>query len=294
MELLYSISSLRCSYNQGKHIVLEIDQLEIPSGKIVFVIGASGVGKSTVLEALGMMTYTLHEPSASALLFHDPSGKEKVDLVKLWGNNDQLISGFRKKHFSFIFQNTNLMSNLTAHENVHITQLIQGRSYMDARKKTKEILDAMGLSEVRENQPINTLSGGQRQRLAFCRAIAPDFTILFGDEPTGNLDVNNAHNLMDVLKKTILETGRSAIIVSHDIDLSIKYGDIIIFIRKDYRQANHKNGLIEYDSFGKISGDSLFIRNGNQAWSNKGTSFNDETLKMKLIKDLYHISNLDI
>jgi ABC-type lipoprotein export system ATPase subunit len=293
MGSLYSISSLKCSYDQGKHVVLEIDNLEIPSGKTVFIIGASGIGKSTILEALGMMTYTLHNPGEASFVFQDPVKEEKVNLAELWKKKDRVLSGFRNKHFSFIFQNTNLMNNLSAHENVHITQLIQGKTSAEARKRTMEIMNLIGLSDVKENQQINTLSGGQRQRLAFCRAIAPDFTVLFGDEPTGNLDLNNAHNLMDVLKKTLHEKGRSAVIVSHDIDLAIKYGDIIVYVRKEYREVQNKDGYSEYETYGRISDDNLFTRIDTLNWSNKKLNYSSESLKQKLVDELHHISNLD-
>jgi ABC-type lipoprotein export system ATPase subunit len=293
MSPLYQISALKCSYNQGKRTVLEIDQLEFPAGQTIFIIGVSGIGKSTILETLGMMNNTLLNPKETSLIFQDPKSGKKYNLVDLWKKEDRVLSGFRNEHFSFIFQNTNLMNNLSAHENVHITQLIQGKSYSEARKRTKEILEVIGLKEINEKQQINTLSGGQRQRLAFSRAIAPDFSILFGDEPTGNLDMNNAHNLMDVLKQIIIEKQRSAIIVSHDIDLAIKYADLIIYIKKEYREIQDHRGFIDCEPYGYISTDSLFSRVDALHWKNINGQFNNESLKQKLIKDLHSISNLD-
>jgi ABC-type lipoprotein export system ATPase subunit len=293
MRPLYQISALKCSYNQGKRVVLEIDHLEFPAGQTIFIIGVSGIGKSTILETLGMMNNTLHNPKETSFVFQDPNSGKQFNLADLWKKEDKVLSGFRNEHFSFIFQNTNLMNNLTAHENVHITQLIQGKSLSVARKRTKEILDVIGLKEINENQHINTLSGGQRQRLAFSRAIAPDFSVLFGDEPTGNLDINNAHNLMDVLKQIITEKQRSAIIVSHDIDLALKYADLIIYIQKEYREVQNPGGFIEQEPYGYISADSLFTRVDALNWRNTNAQFNNETLKQKFIKDLHNISNLD-
>lgn len=293
MESLYKISGLKCSYNLGKRIVLEIDQLEIPAGQTIFIIGVSGIGKSTILETLGMMNNTLYQPQATTLVFNDPTSGKSHNLPELWGKKDQVLSGFRNEHFSFIFQNTNLMNNLSAYENIHITQLIQGKTIHQARKKTREILEVIGLEEITENQHINTLSGGQRQRLAFSRAIAPDFSVLFGDEPTGNLDMNNAHNLMDVLKQIITEKKRSAVIVSHDIDLAVKYADMIVYINKEYREVHHPCKQTEKEPYGVITRESLFSRVDQSNWINKQERYTNESLKQKLIKDLHNITNLD-
>jgi ABC-type lipoprotein export system ATPase subunit len=293
MGSLYNISGLKCSYNQGKRIVLEIDQLDIPAGKTVFIIGVSGIGKSTILETLGMMTNTLHSPQGTVIRFIDSITEKQYNLADLWKQEDRRLSAFRNTHFSFIFQNTNLMNNLSAFENVQITQLIQGKSLVESRRKTKEILEVLGLKDINQDQNISNLSGGQRQRLAFARAIAPEFSVLFGDEPTGNLDMNNAHNLMDVLKQIVSAKNRSAIIVSHDIDLALKYADLILYIKKDYREVRNVNGSIEYEPFGYITSDSLFLRIENQKWTRSNIHYTTETLKQKLVTDLHHLSNLD-
>jgi ABC-type lipoprotein export system ATPase subunit len=294
MNTLFNISQLKCSYDQGKRIVLEIDHLEIPAGKTVFIIGASGIGKSTILETLGLMSFTLHPSGGTSFIFQDPQTGTSHDLPDLWKKSDQIVSEFRNKHFSFIFQNTHLMSNLTAHENVMLTQLIQGKSMDAARARTREMLEVIGLKEIKVNQKINTLSGGQRQRLAFCRAIATDFSVLFGDEPTGNLDITNAHNLMDILKQIISEKQRSAVIVSHDIDLALKYADLIIYIRKQFRSALNSEGIAENEAYGLISAESLYMNVDNDKWMNNNEYLSNAAIKQKLIKDLHHISNLDI
>ena len=103
MGALYKISGLKCSYNQGKRIVLEIDNLEIPAGKVVFIIGVSGIGKSTILETLGMMNNTIFKPESSVFFFNDPAAGDKINLATLWKQNDKSISGFRKNPSSSIF-----------------------------------------------------------------------------------------------------------------------------------------------------------------------------------------------
>lgn len=288
MGLLYNISALKCSYNPGKRVVLEIDQLEIPAGKTVFIIGVSGIGKSTILETLGMMTNTIQRPEESAIVFHDNTGSKQYNLADLWKQADWRLSAFRNKHFSFIFQNTNLMNNLSAFENVQITQLIQGKSNAESRQRTKEILDILGLGDINRDHKIHNLSGGQRQRLAFARAIAPEFSVLFGDEPTGNLDMNNAYNLLDVLKQIITAKNRSAIIVSHDIDLALKYADLILYIQKGYREVRSNNGSHEIEPYGFIVPDSCILRTENKGWEINNIHYTKESLKQKLVKDLHH------
>jgi putative ABC transport system ATP-binding protein len=287
MNPIFSISDLKCSYNNGKRVVLEIDKLDIPYGIITFIIGSSGIGKSTILETFGMMNNTIVKSPDTRFIFYDNNAGCDVDLIDLWRKKDKILSKFRSSHFSFIFQNTNLMENLTTCENVDITQLIQGKTFFQARRKTENILKTIGLGGVEGKQHINLLSGGQRQRLAFARAIAADFTVLFGDEPTGNLDLSNAMNLMDVLHENIKSHGRSAIIVSHDIDLALKYADLIIFISKAYRSDQDGNIHADEEAYGRINEHSMFFKNADGPWANNGRTFKVEALKQYLITELH-------
>jgi len=291
MNSLYRISGLKCSYDNGKHVVLEINDLELPAGQTIFIVGVSGIGKSTILETLGMMTNTLHIPESTTLIFENPLTGKRFNLVELWKMNDRALSAFRNEHFSFIFQNTNLMNNLSAYENVQVTQLIQGKSFGESLKRTREMFGVIGLGSVREKQNVHSLSGGQRQRLAFCRAIAPDFSVLFGDEPTGNLDITNARNVMDVLKKIISEKQRSAIIVSHDIDLALTYGDMIVNIQKKYRACEDNIEKGEMEPYGFISRDSVMQRIDPKTWRYREASISSESLKNTLVEELLKSGN---
>ena len=194
MDLLFDIENMKCSYKkdgaQLTDVVLEIENLKIPQGKVVFFVGPSGIGKSTILETLGFMNQTV----ASVDKF-EYAGR---DVRNIWNWDDEKVSAFRNKEFSFIFQQCNLMQNFTAYENVMATALIQGVTKETARRETNKVLKMMDLP-FNEDRPIYQYSGGQQQRLAFARAILPQFKVLFGDEPTGNLDVKSAENLMRVL-----------------------------------------------------------------------------------------------
>ena len=240
MEKLFDISHLRCSYDKKyreglSRVVLEIEHLVIPRGKKVFIVGESGIGKSTILETLGMMNNTIVPDSQTRFVFSDNEGKE-LDLKGMWNKRDKILSDFRLKNYSFIFQSTNLMKNFTAFENIAFTRMLQGFSRFSSFQRTKKVLEDLGLEHVDDQRMAQELSGGQQQRLAFARAILPDFTVLFGDEPTGNLDAENAIRVMEILNQKLNEhDGASAIIVSHDMHLAVSFADVIIKIRKCFR-----------------------------------------------------------
>lgn len=239
MKLLFEIENLRCSYDKHyregiSRVVLDIRHLSIPSGRKVFIVGESGIGKSTILELLGLMNDTIVPNPATKFMFYGADGVG-TDLMGLWRrNSDKELSNFRRLHFNFIFQSTNLMRNFTAYENVAITRMLQGYSREESLSKASEALSELGLGHVERGRMAWELSGGQQQRLAFARALLPDFTVLFGDEPTGNLDEENSVRAMELLSAKLSELeGRSAIIVTHDMKLAITFADLIVFIQKE-------------------------------------------------------------
>lgn len=268
---------MKCSYKKKgvlkSDIVLEIEDLKIPQGKVIFFVGPSGIGKSTILETLGFMNRTV----ASVAKF-EYAGK---DVRSIWEWKDKKISNFRNKEFSFIFQQCNLMQNFTAYENVMATALIQGTPREEARRLANKILKQMELP-ANEDRPIYQYSGGQQQRLAFARAILPQFKVLFGDEPTGNLDVKSAENLMKVLIEAIRERQASAIIVSHDMHLAVNYADMIVQIQCVARDSE-QIGVEHY--YGLINDSSIYKCDGNQ-WLHCGNFFTKDALYAKLMEDI--------
>ena len=271
---LFEINNLRCSYDKDycegiSKVVLEINHLEIPAGKKVFIVGESGIGKSTILETLGLMNNTIVPDDNAKFSFFE--GKDTIiDLKELWNlKSDKKLSDFRLKNFSFIFQSTNLMRNFTAFENIAFTRLLQGYTKFSCFQRVRQVLKDLGLDHVDENRMAQELSGGQQQRLAFARAILPDFTVLFGDEPTGNLDGENAVRVMQILSKKLDEyEGSSAIIVSHDMHLAVTFADIIVKIRKEIRPK--KTVEDEDQAYGFIDDSCVYKRseeNGN-VWTN--------------------------
>lgn len=278
MDKLFDISNLRCSYDKNyregiSKVVLEIHNLVIPRGKKIFIVGESGIGKSTILEVLGLMNNTIVNDSDTKFLFYDKNGKQ-LDLLALWmKNSDDELSEFRLNHFNFIFQSTNLMRNFSAYENIALTRMIQGYSKEEAFAKTASVLADLGLGHIAEDRMAQELSGGQQQRLAFARAILPDFTVLFGDEPTGNLDSDNAIRAMELLAAKLNELdGSSAIIVSHDMHLSATFADMIIKIRKEGRRVNDVKDEIAY--YGVIDQSCVYIPSDDRSqWSSGVDSY---------------------
>ena len=273
MEMyLFNIENLRCSYEKPyvegtSRVVLEIHHLQIERGQKVFIVGESGIGKSTILETLGMMNNTIVPDSSTRFLFQGADGG-KTDLCALWNENDNKLSQFRLKNYSFIFQSTNLMRNFTAYENVAYTRMLQGYSQKECFERTRQVLEDLGLERIDEQRLTQELSGGQQQRLAFARAILPDFTVLFGDEPTGNLDPENAVKVMRIIRdKLNSQQDASAIIVSHDMHLATSFADVIIKIRKGVRPKQHDDD--EEINYGIIDDTCVFHPNESRSeWGN--------------------------
>lgn len=278
MKQLFEIENLRCSYDKHyregqSRVVLEIEHFVIPRGKKVFIVGESGIGKSTILETLGMMNNTIVPNNKTRFVFFDADGKV-TNLKDMWRRSDKALSDFRLQNYSFIFQSTNLMKNFTAFENIAFTRMLQGFTTFSCFQRTKKVLEDLGLEHVESTRMAQELSGGQQQRLAFARAIIPDFTVLFGDEPTGNLDAENAIRVMEILDKKLVEhEGASAIIVSHDMHLAVTFADVVVKIRKCIRPKAHKED--EDIAYGMIDDDCIFspTDENKKEWTNGKESY---------------------
>lgn len=232
-DILFLIEKLSCAYVPGQP-VLEANNFYIPKRKITVLLGPSGAGKSTLLETLGLMTQTV-QPETSTIKFF-PTEDEEYDLAGIWEEEKEAERyKIRLLYYSFIFQSTNLMPNFSALENVGLTELIQNKpeseAYFNAIESLVKNLSVTSLSYTKK--PFE-FSGGERQRLAFARAINPEFTVLFGDEPTGNLDHFNSVKLMHFIREFITKQRNnvSAIIVSHNIPLTLDFADRIIVLTK--------------------------------------------------------------
>ena len=214
MSYILSAKNLHKSYNNIS--VLNDINLKLKSNQITTIVGPSGAGKTTLLHILG----TLSKPDN---LKNSSLEIDNIDIFKL--KNDAL-SKFRNKKIGFIFQFHELLPEFSALENVCIPKLISGESLNKSRIKGIELLSDLGLKNRMNHKP-SELSGGEQQRVAVARALINNPKIIFADEPTGNLDSENAeilHQLFFTLRDKI---GCSFVIVTHNKDLTKKSDQII-------------------------------------------------------------------
>jgi lipoprotein-releasing system ATP-binding protein len=196
--------SINKSY--GKLHILKGVDLEVKRGEIVSIIGASGAGKSSLLNILG----TLDSPD---------SGQLFIDNVEVSRLNNKDLSSFRNQKIGFIFQFHHLLVEFNAIENVCIPAFIAGVPRAEAEKKAKELLEMLGLGDRILHKPAE-LSGGEQQRVAVARALINNPALIFADEPSGNLDSKNALELHELFIKLRNDFNQTFVIVTHNKDLS--------------------------------------------------------------------------
>lgn len=190
----------------GSLEVLKGVSLSVSKGEIVSLVGPSGAGKSTLLHIVG----TLDKPD---------QGTVKIEGKEVFKQNEKSLSAFRNKSIGFIFQFHHLLPEFTAIENVCIPAFIGGMSRSAAETRAKELLNLLKLSH-RINHKPSELSGGEQQRVAVARALVNNPALVMADEPSGNLDTNNArdlHNLFFELRNQLKQT---FIIVTHNEELA--------------------------------------------------------------------------
>ena len=186
--------------------VLKGIDLEIKKGEIVSIVGPSGAGKTTFLQILG----TLSRPDSGQILFDN----NEVSYYK-----DKQLASFRNKNIGFVFQFHHLLPEFTALENVCIPAFIGKMPREKAEKKAKEILTFLRLDHRIDHKP-NELSGGEQQRVAVARALINDPSVIFADEPSGNLDSENKKELHDLFFSLRDKYNPSIVIVTHDENLA--------------------------------------------------------------------------
>jgi len=214
MAELIKIEDMCKIYNPGENEVRALDHVSLTIGEKEFVaiIGQSGSGKSTLMNMLGC----LDVPTSGSYLLH---GKDVAEML------DDELSDIRNQEIGFIFQGFNLISSLTALENVELPLIYRGLGKKQRTELAKEALRKVGLEERMTHKP-SEMSGGQQQRVAIARAIAQAPPIILADEPTGNLDSHSSVEIMEILKSLHRE-GRTVIVITHDPGIAAKASRIV-------------------------------------------------------------------
>ena len=190
----------------GSLKVLQNIDLTVNTGEIVSLVGSSGAGKTTLVHILG----TLDQPDAGELSLH---GKRYDQL------RGKSLSSFRNQHIGFVFQFHHLLPEFSAIENICIPGWIAGVPKKEVEHKAMELLDRLGIASRADHKP-GALSGGEQQRVAVARALINGADVIFADEPTGNLDSENANSLHLLFKTLRDEFNQTFVIVTHNKELA--------------------------------------------------------------------------
>jgi len=206
-------------YQMGANLVTALDHVNVNlnEGEFVAIQGTSGSGKSTLLNLLG----GLDRPTSGEVLF---------DSTPLGPLTKKQMARYRRDSVGMIFQNFNLITTMTAVENVRLALAFGGVRGAQRRQRAGELLARVGLADRMEHRPLE-LSGGEQQRVAIARALANRPRVLLADEPTGNLDSTRARELLALLHEMVEREGLTVLLVTHDRELASSFADRIIMMK---------------------------------------------------------------
>lgn len=227
---LLEVSHVSKTYGSGETAVeaLKDVSFSVPKGEYVAIVGESGSGKSTLLNMIG----ALDMPT---------SGKIMIDGKDIFSMNDRKLTVFRRRNIGFIFQAFNLVPELTVEQNMIFPVLLDYQK--PDRKYLEELLSVLNLQERRNHLP-SQLSGGQQQRVAIGRALMTRPSLILADEPTGNLDNNNAWEIMKLLEE-INAKGTTVLVVTHNLEIVKVMKKRVITVKKGTIVSDSKQG--EFD-----------------------------------------------
>ena len=218
IDPIISLKNVRKVYIMGQERIVALDNvtLDFEKGKIYCLLGTSGSGKSTLLNLIA----GLEKPTRGEIIF------KSAHIEKM---NEKQLADYRQKYIGFVFQSYNLMPSLSALENVTIPLIFKRVRKRKRVARARAMLKAVGLEERERHKP-SELSGGQQQRVSIARAFISRPTIVFADEPTGNLDTKTTFEMMDLVTNMARKNEQTLIIVTHDLEIA-HYADSVIYIR---------------------------------------------------------------
>ena len=221
---LIKVKNLKKQFQIGSEIVNAIKDIsfEVNAGEFISIMGPSGSGKTTLMNIIGC----LDTPT---------SGEYHLDDSEVSLLDDDELAAIRNRKIGFVFQSFHLLTRNTALKNVMLPLTYAGYDKSEATEKAKSVLDKVGLDD-RINQKPNELSGGQQQRVAIARALVNNPSIIFADEPTGNLDTKTGEEIMNLFKE-LHRNGQTIIVITHENEIADQTERIITV----------KDGLIESD-----------------------------------------------
>lgn len=217
MADILRVENISKKYQNGEDEIEALKQvsIELKRGEMLAIMGSSGSGKSTLLHILG----ALDKPDEGKIFLNHIYEKDYCE--------EPYATKIRSQYIGFVFQQFNLLNDLTVEENISLPLILDDYKEKVMRKRVTEILDLVGLTGREYHRPCE-LSGGQQQRVAIARAIVTSPKILLADEPTGNLDYNTSIDIMKLFKKMNKELNQSTVIVTHDPMVS-SYADRVLF-----------------------------------------------------------------
>lgn len=229
---LIQVKDLRKVYRVDSERVVALNriQLDINKGEICCILGTSGSGKSTFLNILA----GLEKPTCGSVFING------VDICQL---NEKELAVFRQKNIGFVFQSYNLMSTLTAIENVAMPLMFRGMNKIRRDGYAEKMLEAVQL-ETRLTHTPSQMSGGQQQRVGIARAFVARPAIIYADEPTGNLDTKTTREVMEIMIAMARKYNETLVIVTHDQEIA-EYADRIIYLVDGDIKSDEKNRKME-------------------------------------------------
>ena len=236
------VSKIYCKGKENEVTALNQVSLAVESGEFISIMGPSGSGKSTLLHVLsGLDTISL--------------GTVEINDTDISKMGEAEMSQFRRGHIGYVFQNFNLIDSLSVHDNIALPLALQKGDKQAIESKIQEYLTSLNIASVKDKLP-NDCSGVQCQRTAIARALVHGPSILFADEPTGNLDSANAHDVLEILQKLNSEKNVTIMMVTHD-SMVASYSQKVLFLRdgviehviekKDKPQTNYYEEIASFN-----------------------------------------------